>query len=325
MEQIKDNLYAIKIPLPNSPLRATTTYFIKGQPGQRHLLIDTAFNADSCEEVLMKAFAELEVSLADTDIFITHMHVDHCGLISRLKVPSNTIYASEVDKYWIDGFNEADYWQWQRMNNRWAGTPEALSLENHEHVAYTYRPNKKIPLQTVTPGTELSYGGYLLKVVDLAGHTPGQVGLWEEEQSFMFSADHVLNRVSPNIAFWDQEHDYLGAYLSNLAKVKKLPVKKLYSAHFQELEDHGRRIDELIAHHEERLAEIVSLVGASSEAVTAFEIAEKMPWLGGKKVTEIAPQQRWFACTEVLAHLHHLATTGKLKVRQEADTFKFSL
>ena len=124
MRNIGENLYLLELELPNSPLKAINCYFIKGQ--DRHLLIDTAFNHDNCEQSLLAQFDELGVALEDTDIFLTHMHVDHSGLIDRLKRPQNTVYAHEKDKVLIDGFQNPQHWNWITDNNRLTATPDAI-------------------------------------------------------------------------------------------------------------------------------------------------------------------------------------------------------
>ena len=44
---------------------------------------------------LQSAFDELGIE--DTDLFITHLHSDHCGLVPKFATKNSTIYASETD------------------------------------------------------------------------------------------------------------------------------------------------------------------------------------------------------------------------------------
>ena len=75
LTKITDHIYKKVVPLPNNPLREINAYLITGE---KNLLIDTGFNRPECEEALRSAFTELGIT--STDLFITHLHSDHCGL-----------------------------------------------------------------------------------------------------------------------------------------------------------------------------------------------------------------------------------------------------
>ncbi len=82
IEVMFPNFYRLEIPLPQNPLKYLNSYLIKGQG--RNLLIDTGFNQEVCKNALLDGLRTLEVSLEETDIFITHLHADHSGLISAV-------------------------------------------------------------------------------------------------------------------------------------------------------------------------------------------------------------------------------------------------
>src|SRR2546425_13243769 len=57
------------------------------------------------------------------------------------------------------------------------------------------------PLEHVEPlpaGTILRFKRFSAEVLHLPGHTPGLICLWAPEARVLFSADHLLERVSPN-------------------------------------------------------------------------------------------------------------------------------
>ena len=78
LTKIAENIYRKGVPLPNNPLREINVYIITGE---RNLVIDTGFNRPECEKALQEAFDEL--GIIETDLFITHLHSDHCGLICK--------------------------------------------------------------------------------------------------------------------------------------------------------------------------------------------------------------------------------------------------
>ena len=92
LTKVADSLYRKEVPLPDKPLRYINVYIITGE---RNLVIDTGFNRPECEEAIQSAFDELGIDNAD--IFVTHLHSDHCGLIARFASRNSIIYSGETD------------------------------------------------------------------------------------------------------------------------------------------------------------------------------------------------------------------------------------
>ena len=83
--QVAPNLYRIPVPLPGNPLRNLNAYLIRGD---RNLLVDTGFRQEECRTALKAGLAELGVDMADTDIFLTHLHSDHSPVRRRRRPPA---------------------------------------------------------------------------------------------------------------------------------------------------------------------------------------------------------------------------------------------
>ena len=106
LTKLAENLYRQAVPLPNNPLREINAYLITGE---RNLLIDTGFNRPECEEALRSAFDQLGIT--ETDLFITHLHSDHCGLIGKFAREGSVIYAGETDGELINFETGNLYWR----------------------------------------------------------------------------------------------------------------------------------------------------------------------------------------------------------------------
>lgn len=311
MNEVLHNVWQLEVPLEGSPLRGIHCYLIKGGP--RHLLVDTAFNTDVCEAALLEQMDALGVRLPDTDIFLTHLHVDHSGLAARLKRPENTLFCSAEDRTRIDGFQQPEHWGWLTRSNTWGGVPPQDALQPTQHVAYHNRPACVVPIEAVAPGDVLHYGGYALTVTSLTGHTPGQMGLWEPAGRTLFCADHILGKVSPNITTWDLDTDYVALFCENLRKVRAMQPATLLAAHGAPIATPAARIDELLAHHAHRLDMMEALARGHGGPVTAYEVAVQVEWSSGKGFPSLPIQQKWFAVSETLAHLQALAAAGRLQ------------
>jgi len=323
-------VFQLDIPFAHHPLRGIHDYLFKGQG--RNLLVDTALNDDLCEAALREELRKLDARLEETDIFLTHTHVDHCGLIARLKCEGscegnstgNKVFASEVDRFYIDRFQSSFHGEWLTQLSVWCGAPEEHMLKPQEHVSYFGRPSYTVPIEEVRPGDILRYGEYELEIVDLAGHTPGQVGLWHAATGSLFSGDHILNRITPSVTVWNLEHDYLKIFCDNLNRVRGMLVHTLYPAHGKPLESLEDRIDELLCHHAVRLDQMEALVKAAKKPVPSFHVTKNTEWSRGKKFTDLPIQEKWFACSETLAHLRHLVNEGRLFSHWFEDTLFFA-
>ena len=323
MRKIEPSLYLLEVELPKSPLKSVNCYFILGH--KRHLLIDTAFNHETCELSILAQLGELGVTIEDTDIFVTHLHVDHSGLIARLKRPTNEIYASPQDKALIDGFQQPQRWGWVADNNELMGIPESYKLRIEDHVAYRMRPDKIVDITTVSEGHKLSIGGFELEVIDLPGHTPGHIGLWESNRGYLFCGDHILSDISTNTTAWDLDNDYLTMYRESLLKVRGMPTQKLFTAHRNPPKDTNARIDELLDHQHLRSRRVLEILGASPTAMSVFEMALQMEWSIPVPLLEAHPQQLWFACSETLAHLQSLWRSSQVTRSSQHGILYYSL
>ena len=109
----------------------------------------------------------------------------------------------------------------------------------------------------------------------------------------------------------------LGDYLESLKKVEKLEVETLLTAHGTPVEDMYARIRELYRHHEERLAEVVTILG--DQWKTAYMVARDMTWeIDCRNWDEFPAPQKWFATGEAVSHLQYLFSAGRV-VREEQN------
>ena len=312
MEEVAKNIYRIPVRLPDNPLRELNSYLIR-DPG-RSLLVDTGFRHEKCKEDLLAGFADIGLDISEVDIFLTHMHADHSGMASSLAGAGRRIYISEIDLSWLRNVSSVET-NWDRLISTYvsAGMPEHI-LNNMAEI------NPAIKMAAIPGGDmyhtmrdrdTLQAGGYTFKCVLTPGHTPGHVCLWSEEAGLMFTGDHVLFDITPNITAWPEVEDTLGQYLDSLAAVRDYPVKTSLPGH-RKAGDFRLRVDELLEHHRIRLAEIVDIV-TQNPGMNAYDISGKMRWRIRAVSWEVFPDaQKIFAVGECVSHLDYLRLRGKI-------------
>lgn len=325
-EEVLPDFFRIGVPLPNNPLRELNAYLVRG--ASRNLLIDNGFNTRESAEALNEALEELEVNLIDTDFFLTHLHSDHNGLTSSLlRSPFSKVMCSKEDGDRINRFITDDtYWPLMMSGLVRHGFSEAeMRLLFDTHPGKIYASADPLPISHVEDGDSIRYGRYEFTVVEVPGHTPGHVSLFEATTGIYVAGDHILGRISPNITRWDGVDDSLGDYLKSLDKAALLPIRRTLPGHRHIIDDTAGRIRELKEHHARRLDEIIGILSEQGR-LQAYEVAARMRWsLRGIAWREFPVQQKCFATGEALAHLTHLVVTGRCVREDEGGNAYFRL
>lgn len=107
--EVYPRIYQNEIPLPGNPLKAINSYIITS--GDRNLIIDTGFNSKECKDAFMEGLKKLNIDLSKTDLFITHLHSDHCGLAAALNKEGVSIYTGKIDGEMINNMTSDGYWK----------------------------------------------------------------------------------------------------------------------------------------------------------------------------------------------------------------------
>ena len=309
IEKIFEDLYRVEVPLPRNPLKATNSYIIKSRP--RNLVIDTGMNREECQSVLLDAFERLEIEPRETDFFITHLHADHVGLVEVLSAEESKIYFNRPD---AEVLGMKNLWQVVCvLAGRHGFPPDLVSQAIDSHPGQRYSPAGNVDFTMIEDGDLLHYGNYQLRCVFTPGHTGGHTCLYEPELQYIFSGDHILGDITPNISTWVDDRDPLGEYFASLDKVYEMPVELVLPGHRSLITDCRRRIKELKEHHRQRLAEVVEIIGGGKPK-SAYEVASEMTWdLVADRWEDFPLMQKWFATGEALAHIRHLEFNGKVK------------
>ena len=306
-EEILPNLFRLKIPLPDSPLKYLNSYVIKGP--DRNLIIDTGLNRRECLEAMQAGLGTLGIDLKASDIFITHLHADHFGLVAKLATDTSHVYFSRPEKELIES--------WEGFGPMIAYAGQNGFPEDELQAALDKHPGAKfgsewIPeMKLLEDGDEIRIGDYEFRCVVTPGHTMGHICLYEPDKKILVAGDHILIDITPNIQCWSDTQNPLKHYLASLEKVYSLKVDLTLPGHRRLIENHQARIEELKRHHADRLTEVLSILKAG--ALNAFQVASQMTWdIDSESWDQFPVAQKWFATGEAISHLRYLEEEGQL-------------
>lgn len=316
IEQIFPDVYRIAIPLPNNPLKATNSYFIRG--AEKNLLIDTGFNRNECRAAFDEAMKQLDISMSNTDLFITHLHGDHSGLVKYLAVAETNVWGGKYFAQTAALGNNGPQWSYFEDFITESGLRATENITQEDHPGYRFASEPFERVSVVKDGDMIQVGNYSFRCIETTGHAPDHICLYEPDKKFLISGDHILGKITPNITIWGApwtiDQDYLGNYLGNLDKCAALDVDLVLPGHREIITNHRERINELKEHHQKRLQNVLEIL-AESEMCGSM-VASRMHWdLTFKTWEEFPPAQKIFATGEALAHLVHLEFTGLVSKR----------
>ena len=319
---IADDIFQLTLPLPFA-LNHVHCYLLRGDKGWS--IVDTGINIQNNQSAWLDIFANNGIDMRDIEqIVLTHVHPDHFGMAGWLQGMGEMagvhipIYASEreeemADIVWRQNYPDFNFGDWMITN----GMPEAqgrdvaASMDNTRAMTMPY-PND---LERISAGETIVMGNRTFEMIHTPGHADGHIVFYDADDQLMLSGDHILNKITPNIGLWSHsDPDPLGRYLGSLMDLLDYEVRLALPGHKTLIEDWRGRINELLGHHDARLAHIHDAITDGKR--TPFAIAQV-----------IFPAERFtahewrFAIAEVLAHLEYMKLKGEVVQKENQAIF----
>jgi glyoxylase-like metal-dependent hydrolase (beta-lactamase superfamily II) len=310
VSRVSQGIHQLKLPVP-FPLKFIASYLVEDQDGWT--IIDPGFDYPPAREAWETEPAKIGLDL-DRDvrrIVVTHLHPDHIGLARWLEVRSG------APAYMLEGeiANARHVWDPARGSDDFVRflTRYGMDPETAEATAGTTRLSVRLPerLIPLRQGNSIELGDSKARVMHTPGHSDFHFVLHDEQRRLLFAGDHLLLHITPNIGLWTYTAAHpLRRYLDSLRGLRGLDVDLVFPGHGPLFHDLAGRIDELIRHHEERLA--VMHAAFDGEPATPFEIARRV------FPDDLTHHQLRFALAETLAHLEYLVDDGRAE-RLDSD------
>jgi glyoxylase-like metal-dependent hydrolase (beta-lactamase superfamily II) len=312
VEQLRDGLWSIPVPMLG-PLRYVSVYAFALDGGGLGL-IDAGWESDEGWAALTDGLASIGGVVEDVrGVLVTHLHFDHLGLAERVRQASGAWVAMHpADAAVVGSPSHRDAVAFAAAEIEFL---VSLGAERDDAVSDVGPVERLMPFtRMAVPDRLLEDGdvadlpGWSLRAVHTPGHTPGHLCFAEERTGLLFSGDHVLPRITPNISTsFDGLADPLRAYLTALGRVGAAEPDEVLPAHEWRFRGLGDRTAAIAAHHEHRLTELLDAVRAHPHS-TPWQLAASLTW--SRPWAEYERRMRIFAVTETDAHLRLLASRG---------------
>jgi glyoxylase-like metal-dependent hydrolase (beta-lactamase superfamily II) len=219
-ETIDDGVVRITEPHVDPFLRANL-YLVRGR--ERDLLVDSGLGIASLRDELADLFERPVVAVA------THRHFDHIGGLHEFdEVVVHRDDAGSVAS--ADGFASLRIEDYPPEELSGYEPPPSL-LTAFPRAGFDpgeYRVRPVSPTRIVEDGDVIHLGDRRLAVLHLPGHTPGEIGLWEEETRILFSGDCVYES---GVLLDELPESSVADYVRSMARLRDLPVRIVHGGH----------------------------------------------------------------------------------------------
>ncbi len=302
-------LQTVKIPMP-ATLGAVNLYLIRGPSGLA--LIDTGVNDATGREALLSTLARDGLALGDIETVVcTHHHVDHAGLGRMLQDAGAEVWMSSAERSLLLEFHDHP----ERDRDRAAlfgghGLPDELVSHVQNVFPFFRSLGERFEPRTITEHMHrIHLGGIAFELLELAGHTPGHIGLYQPDDKVVFTGDSVISKQATHMDAGqqpDDDIDGLGDYLDSLDRLTALGEIRGFPGHgsmIRNVKARALEIRSFLLHRMEQVRDVLS-----DTPKTTFALSGETTLPDVTRPARAIP--RWLRMTQTAACLTHLVRRG---------------
>jgi glyoxylase-like metal-dependent hydrolase (beta-lactamase superfamily II) len=219
-ETVDDGVERITEPHVDPFLRANL-FLVRGRA--RDLLVDAGLGIASLRTELASLFERPVVVVA------THRHLDHVGGLYEFE--EVVVHRDDAEAVaTADGFASLRIEDYPPEELSGYEIPPSLltAWPRADFDPAAYRVEPVAPTRIVDEGDEIDLGDRRFTVLHLPGHTPGELGLWEEERALLFSGDCVYES---GILLDELPESNIADYVRSMERLRELPVRIVFGGH----------------------------------------------------------------------------------------------
>lgn len=318
-----DDLHCIAIPTP-FPVGPVNVYLLVGE---ELALVDTGPNTDEALAVLRTSLAAYGYTLADIRyLVITHAHPDHYGLAARIVAESGARVCSHhinVPRLANDQSEVRQRYAYYAQILHQSGVPLSSLAGLQAELSTALRYAQPVTVDVALNDRDvLTLAGASWEVIHTPGHARGHICLYNPENRYLLSGDHLLSDISSNPILEPplpgeiERPRSLAQYLRSLKRLEALEIAVAWPGHGVPITDHRSLIDQRMQFHRQRAEEIAAIL--SEEPKTASQIATSL-------FSDLQGIQILLAVSEVIGHLDILEEEGRVMAQQTGGVVRYAL
>jgi glyoxylase-like metal-dependent hydrolase (beta-lactamase superfamily II) len=212
----------VRITEPNvDPFLRANLFLVRGR--NRDLLVDSGLGLASLREELADLFERPVIAVA------THRHFDHTGGLHEFD--EVVVHRDDADAVAnADGFASLRIEDYPPEEVSGYEPPSSLltALPREGFDLGSYGVTPVTPTRVVEEGDEIDLGDRRFSVLHLPGHTPGEIGVWEEDTRTLFSGDCVYESGVLLDALPESD---IPAYVRSMVRLRDVPVRVVHGGH----------------------------------------------------------------------------------------------
>jgi glyoxylase-like metal-dependent hydrolase (beta-lactamase superfamily II) len=314
---VSPGVWATAVPFP-SVLGYSFSYCVRVPQGV--VIVDLGWDSDDAWRLFVAGLGRAGASLDEIiGVVATHVHPDHYGLAGRIKANTEAWIACHANEArYIVACEDRNAWraeltQWLDRCGVPRGDGLLSEVQRLVESMVSVPPDFVLRDGDVIPGTD-----GVLSAVHTPGHTAGSLCFHDRSRRLLFTGDHLLPRVTPNVSKRPRStEDPLRDFLHSLAVLHGLAdsAEMVLPGHEWPFDRMSERVSALTDHHADRLDEIEAAVALG--ASTVWEVAHAVGW--SRRFEEFDARAQRQALGETYAHLFRLESAGRLVLRHGAD------
>lgn len=184
VEQVRDGLWSIPVPMPDNPLRYVLVYALALDDGLA--LIDVGWDHEQSWQALVDGIASIGYHISEVRYAaITHLHPDHFGLAPRLRQVSGATLAMHVADATLLGYHgpeqtRDDISGWNLQLSELGAPAEVLDASRVDLVRFAEHETIDIVLGD---GDSLDLPGWNLRASGHRGTLPDISASWKRTEA----------------------------------------------------------------------------------------------------------------------------------------------
>jgi glyoxylase-like metal-dependent hydrolase (beta-lactamase superfamily II) len=308
-------VHRLPVPVPFPQAGGPVNVYVLEEKGGGLLLWDSGIGSAEGTAAIEEGFERLGRRFDEVRrIVVSHGHVDHYGAARFIEernggeVPAYA-HAGDRDKMAEGGTRFRDRLPLIGAYLQKLGVPVEVLLTIGEQGRKSHSLARRIrEVRDIGEGEVLETRHLRLRVMHMPGHTPGLLCLHEPEKRIFFSADHLLEKVSPNPIFElgpNGEEGFfrpLLSYVESVGRMRALDLDLVLPGHAAPFTGHREVIDRLLGFYEKRQARIAGILADGPK--TAWDVTSAL-------FPSARPTDAFLTVSETIANLEVMEAHGK--------------